>query len=439
MKIRWTGGRVIGQNTVMFASAALGISIFASTPAMAGGVSGMEVSGNKLVLRFDEQVSGATALMLDGPKRIAFDIEGARTSGGSVPVSGSSAFVGGVRQGQFSDHAARVVIDLQQAAVMSSAQFSADGRSLTVLLGQTDPARYSMAINRGRRQIAVPAGIQDNGDSSDSASLVPAMSFASPPRKSQSITVRIPQAAKGLKLPAIYGPNDSSRPLVVIDAGHGGHDPGAINPKTGQREKDVTLAIARAIRSELMASGRVRVALTRDDDRYLVLQERFGLARKMRADLFISIHADSAEAGEASGATVYTLSETASDREAARLAARENKADIINGINLGGQTNDVSSILIDLTQRETMNLSSNFAQVLAREASPYVTFKKGYHRFASLMVLKAPDMPSVLFETGYISNMDDVQVLASREGQRKIAKGVAQAINVHFARRVALR
>ena len=227
--------------------------------------------------------------------------------------------------------------------------------------------------------------------------------------------------------------------MIVIDAGHGGHDPGAINPVSGTREKDVTLGLARAIRAELVETGRVRVALTRDVDRYLVLQDRYEIARKLKASLFISIHADAAENPQARGATVYTLSETASDREAARLAARENKADIINGVNLGSQSGDVSSILIDLTQRESLNISASFARLLQREASPLVPFRSAYHRFASLMVLKAPDTPSVLFETGYISNADDAAFLSSREGQGRVAQGVARAIEVHFARKMAMR
>jgi N-acetylmuramoyl-L-alanine amidase len=260
-----------------------------------------------------------------------------------------------------------------------------------------------------------------------------------PAKRIHSISVAIPPVARGLSLPPVEGPRDASRPLVVIDAGHGGHDPGAINRENGGREKDVTLAIAQAIRDRLVRSGRVRVALTRDDDRFLVLQERYGIARKLNADLFISIHADSADNETARGATVYTLSETASDREAARLAARENKADVLNGVNLGGQSNDVSSILIDLTQRESMNISVNFARLLQREAAPYVPFRGAAHRFASLMVLKAPDTPSVLFETGYISNADDAAFLASKEGRDNVAKGVARAIEVHFARKLAMR
>ncbi|WP_150290523.1 N-acetylmuramoyl-L-alanine amidase family protein [Sphingobium estronivorans] len=267
----------------------------------------------------------------------------------------------------------------------------------------------------------------------------PAQMAPRPARRVHSITVPIPPVARGVALPPVEGPRDASRPLVVIDAGHGGHDPGAINRVNGEREKDVTLAIARAIRDRLLQSGRVRVALTRDDDHFLVLQERYGIARMLNADLFISIHADSADNDAARGATVYTLSETASDREAARLAARENKADVLNGVNLGGQSEEVSSILIDLTQRESMNISVAFARLLQREGAPYVPFRGTAHRFASLIVLKAPDTPSVLFETGYISNTEDAAFLASKEGQANIAKGVARAIDVHFARRRALR
>ncbi len=259
-----------------------------------------------------------------------------------------------------------------------------------------------------------------------------------PPKRRYEVTAPIrTRPAKGL--PNISGPRDPALPLVVIDAGHGGHDPGAISPHGGQREKDVTLAIAKAIRGEMLKSGRVRVALTRDTDKFLVLEDRYEIARKMNADLFISIHADSAENPEASGGTVYTLSEVASDREAQRLAARENKANIINGVNLGGADGNVSSILIDLTQRESMNVSAGFAKLLLREAGPNMRIRTNSHRFASFIVLKAPDLPSVLFETGYLSNKSDVDFLASAEGRQKVARSVANAIQVHFARRLATR
>jgi len=258
--------------------------------------------------------------------------------------------------------------------------------------------------------------------------------FAEPPKKRHSITVPIPPPAKGVKLPKIYGPDDPSRPLVVIDAGHGGHDPGAINREKGYREKDLTLALAIALKDRLVAEGRVRVALTREDDRYLILQERSDIARAMGAGLFISLHADAAESPQAHGATIYTLSETASDREAARLAARENKADVINGINIGEQDDTVSSILIDLSQRESMERSSDFVRLLYREASPYVRFRSTWHRFASLVVLKAPDMPSILFEAGYITSARDAALLGGKPGRKKIAEGLARAIEIYFIR-----
>ena len=261
---------------------------------------------------------------------------------------------------------------------------------------------------------------------------------ANPPKRRYEVTAPI-RTSVGEGLPIISGPSDTSLPLVVIDGGHGGHDPGAISPHGGQREKDVTLAIAKSVRDQMLKSGRVRVALTRDADRFVVLQDRYQLARKMNADLFISIHADSAENPQATGGTVYTLSEVASDREAQRLAARENKANIINGVNLGGADANVSSILIDLMQRETMNVSAEFAKLLLREARPNMRIRGNSHRFASFIVLKAPDTPSVLFETGYLSNAADVSFLSSPEGQRKVARALSNAIQVHFARRIASR
>lgn len=263
----------------------------------------------------------------------------------------------------------------------------------------------------------------------------PRQDYARPPRRMHSITVPIPPAAKSVTLPPIEGSKDPSRPLIVIDPGHGGHDPGAANAELGYREKDVTLALAKALRDRLVKNGRLRVALTREDDRYLILDERYGIARALHADLFISIHADAADNREAGGATIYTLSETASDREAARLAARENRADIINGVDLGQQSNAVSSILIDLSQREAMEQSADFARLLYREAGRTVKFRPVWHRFASLVVLKAPDMPSILFEAGYITGAEDAARLGSEEGRRVIADGVARGIEVYFARR----
>jgi N-acetylmuramoyl-L-alanine amidase len=386
--------------------------------ALAGQIGAIEIDDSEITLRFDDLVAGASTLLLAGPDRIALDIAGAQA--GRSP--GGAGIVRAVRQGQRDPATARVVLDLAQPALVSDARFAADGRSLSLRLRPVSADAFERAARGPRLELQPPAQFR-----------------AKPPQKRYSVSVPIGQPKPALPLPRIEGPDNPRLPLVVIDAGHGGHDPGAISPHSGKREKDITLAIARATRDELLASGRVRVALTRADDRYLVLEERYGIARRLKADLFISIHADAAENEQASGASVYTLSEVASDREAAKLAARENKANIINGVDLGAHSSEVSSILLDLTQRETMNVASDFARLLQREAADAVHFRTTAHRFASFVVLKAPDTPSVLFETGFISNREDADFLSSATGQKKVARGVRDAVQVHFARQIAAR
>lgn len=279
--------------------------------------------------------------------------------------------------------------------------------------------------------IAVMGPISVDGTAVDDRSYrMPVAHATDPARSRHSVEIDIPPIRPKDPLPRISGP--AGRPLVVLDPGHGGFDPGAIGPD-GVREKDVTLSLAKSIRNDLVKAGRVRVALTREDDRFLVLDERSAIARAMKAGLFISIHADSSPTPGATGATLYTLSEVASGREAAALAARENRADVINGVNLGGQSSAVSSILIDLAQRETMNASARFAELVKRE-NKKIPFKRDYHQMAGFVVLKAPDTPAVLLEAGYINNPDDVARLKSQEGRDAIAGALRRAIDIHFAR-----
>lgn len=227
---------------------------------------------------------------------------------------------------------------------------------------------------------------------------------------------------------------DPALPLVVIDPGHGGRDPGATGID-GVAEKQLTLAAARSIRTALLASGRVRVALTRDDDRFVPLQARTARARALGAALFVSLHCDSAGDPKAAGGTLYTLSEIASDKEAARLAARENRADLLSGVDLGTARADVASLLIDLTQRRTMAVSARYADLLVREAAPVLRLHARPRRMAALMVLKAPDMPSVLFELGYVSNAEDARFLGSEDGRRRLAAAVRRATEIFLATR----
>jgi len=247
------------------------------------------------------------------------------------------------------------------------------------------------------------------------------------------VRVALPEPGAMVGLPPILGPEDPTRPLVVIDAGHGGHDPGASG--AGIREKTLALALARALRDRLLQDGGVRIAMTRDDDTFLVLEERAEIARRLGADLFLSIHADSAgEQAGISGASVYTLSARASSDAAARFAARENSADTINGIPLEGRDEAVNAILVELAQRRAQVQSDEFAGLIVREGEGALDFHPQARRSAALVVLKAPDVPSALFEAGFISNPEDAGRLASPEGQARFAEAMARAIRIYFAR-----
>jgi N-acetylmuramoyl-L-alanine amidase len=251
------------------------------------------------------------------------------------------------------------------------------------------------------------------------------------------IRVELPDPDAGIGLPPVEGPQDPSRPLVVIDAGHGGHDPGAsgVSALGGLKEKTLTLGLARALRDELLREGGVRVALTRDDDRFLILDERAEIARQLGADLFLSIHADSAgEQAGISGGSVYTLSAKASSQAAARFAARENSADTVNGVRLAGQDDSVNAILVELSQRRTQEKSDEFASLILREGEGALTFHPQAKRSAALVVLRAPDVPSALFEAGFISNPEEAARLASPAGQQQFAVVMARAMRVYFAR-----
>jgi N-acetylmuramoyl-L-alanine amidase len=222
------------------------------------------------------------------------------------------------------------------------------------------------------------------------------------------------------------------KPLVVIDAGHGGVDPGArgVN-KTN--EKNVTLALAKQLKSELEGTGRYRVALTRDKDIFIKLRERVSIARSQQADLFISIHADSIEKSNVSGVSVYTLSEKASDVQTARLAAQENRADLIAGLDLSVEDEDVASILVDLAMRDTMNQSNFFANTLIEKLkSRQVRLLDSPHRSAGFAVLKAPDIPSVLVEAGFMSNKKESELLNTPAHRAKIAQALGSAIDSYF-------
>jgi len=228
------------------------------------------------------------------------------------------------------------------------------------------------------------------------------------------------------------------RPLIVLDPGHGGIDTGT-KGSGGELEKDVVLAFAQTLREKLESSGKYRVVMTRSDDTFIPLAERVRFARSRNAGLFISVHADALprREGQAEGATVYTLSENASDAEAARLAEAENKADVIAGVDLTTEPDDVANILVDLAQRETKTFSMQFARTLVGELKAAARLHKHPLKSAGFKVLLAPDVPSVLLELGYMSTKDDLKQLTSAAWRARTAQALAQAVDSFFTPRVA--
>ena len=242
-----------------------------------------------------------------------------------------------------------------------------------------------------------------------------------------TLTVNVPPAVND----RIFGaPVARGRPIVVIDAGHGGRDPGATSVSGQVHEKELTLTLAQALRDELVKRGRVRVAMTRDDDRYLTLDERAAVARRLDAAMFVSLHIDSAPNPLARGASVYSLSDVASDEEAARLAARENQ-----DLGVGASGNRIDAILSDLAMRSQMSASANLASRLVGKAAGRVELRPNPHRFAAFHVLRRAETPAVLFEAGYLSNVDDELMLRDPAQRAKMVLALAQAIETDVAAR----
>jgi N-acetylmuramoyl-L-alanine amidase len=242
-----------------------------------------------------------------------------------------------------------------------------------------------------------------------------------------SVTVRIAPAVPGV---VVSGARAAGRPIVVIDPGHGGHDPGAVSVSGEIAEKQLTLALARELRDRLVERGRVRVALTREGDRYLTLDQRAGVARGLGASLFLSLHMDSAPNPLARGASVYSLSDVPSDAEAARLAQSQNA-----GGALGPADGSVQSMLSDLALRSQMTASAELASRLVRKSGWRIALRPEPHRFATFQVLRGAQAPAVLFEAGYVSNAEDELLLRSPEHRAAIVASLADTIEADVALR----
>lgn len=370
---------------------------------------GLHGEVTRFVMEMNREMTGHL-FYLQEPDRIVLDLPETAwdldaNAGDPVGGFGGRGLIRAYRYGLFQPGTSRLVLDLERPAVVER-QF---------VLRPSDINPYHRLVLDIR-----PA---DRGN------------FATAARESGP---KVQRAA--LPVPPVTERPRLGKPVVVIDAGHGGVDPGAIGV-SGLYEKDVTLAVSLQAAELLRKTGKYEVYLTRDQDVFLQLRERVAIARARQADLFVSIHADSVQNPAVRGAAVYTLSETASDDEAASLAAAENKADIIAGVDLMGETEDVASILIDLVQRDTKNRSAQMARYTVEEFRHHAGLRQRPHRFAGFRVLKAPDVPSVLIELGFMSNREDERMLRSRDGQARLARAVAAAISSYLdrSREAALR
>ena len=415
-----------------------------AAPLWAARIIALESQPGRVIITADGPLPAAQAFALSDPFRLVVDFVGVVESGLSAPGSNS---VSALRAAMFAPGTARLVIDLKAPVNIREAR--AQGNQVTLVLERVPPDLFVAAVARGRRPLPLlrsdgPPPPPTPATGSFSLPIDFGRSRAEPAKTAEaaaekpSAPAELPVAAPPMppaEPPAIRSgvkSRSGGKPLVVIDAGHGGKDVGAI-AVTGGYEKDITLAIAREAARILRERGRVRVKLTRDEDRFIPLGGRVRIARDVRADLFISIHADSAPNDQARGASVYTLSAVASDAIAERLAARENKADIIGGVNLGVEAPEVGEIMVDLARRATNNVSVQFADTLQDGLEEQeVGFRGEFHHFAAFAVLKAPDVPSVLLETGYVTNKSDAERLFSSDGRRRMARGIARAIERHL-------
>jgi N-acetylmuramoyl-L-alanine amidase len=335
----------------------------------------------------------------------------------------------------------RVVLDLPQVVFKLSPKLGEQGRGLVkafrfglIMQGGSRIVLDTKGPVRVEKAFALPAG------DGQPARLV--LDLAATDRDSFMRNLAVEDRPQRTAITHNNDPmpkDDDPRPLIVLDPGHGGIDTGT-RGLDGTNEKDVVLAFAQTLREKLEASGKFRVAMTRTDDTFIPLNERVHFARARNASLFISIHADSVprNEGQAEGASVYTLSEKASDAEAARLAESENRADVIAGVDLTAEPNDVANILVDLAQRETKTFSLQFAKSAVGELKSIAApLHKRPLKSAGFVVLKSPDVPSVLVELGYMSTRDDLKHLTSPVWRARTAAAMAEAVNTFFMRRLA--
>lgn len=399
------------------------------------------------------------AFLLAGPNRLVIDVPTAqwRTSRSGFFQDRS---VKGYRSGELADGLTRIVFDLATPALIDKAfVLPAGGTLKNRLVVDVKPSTQNLfdadldrVLGDADLRSKALASAAAPGASLHRAAANEVVAAAVPPTVvqgafNQQLPVKKPgylssptrQAGTLTPPPPPMAPAIASRRVIILDAGHGGHDPGAIG--AGKvREKDITLAMAKALKKELEDTGRYKVYLTRDTDIFIPLRQRVAIARAKGADLFISLHADKVERSNVRGASIYTLSEKASDSETARLADQENKAGMVSGVDLSGEEADVADILLDLAMREKMNESNLLARFLEESMRrKNIKLLPNSHRSAGFAVLKAPDVPSVLLEIGFLSNPDEAKLLNTNTFRENMARALRDGVDAYFTKIIALQ
>ena len=431
------------------------LALFAlgSTPARALSINdirfGLHTDSTRMVLEISE-FSKFRTFVLDNPYRLVIDLPTYHWNVKNISKPSTSG-VKAIRQGNLQPGISRIVVDLDQPMLIKNAfllraNAGAPDR-LVIDFAKTTTAGF----NQGKDRIHGLLEVSSQKAGSHSKNTSRASATANPPAppippNAEKSRPLVQSASSGMAMPGYKPPTEkggnymrapvppavAEKPLIIIDAGHGGVDPGAIG-SNGVFEKHITLAAARELQRALNATGRYQAELTRNSDKYLKLYQRVSIARKKKADLFISLHADTVGKSNVTGASIYTLSEKSSDAQTEKLAARENKADLIAGVDLSTEDEEVASILVDLTMRDTMNQSKFFANTIVSQMdnSGLKTLERP-HRYAGFAVLKAPDIPSVLIELGFLSNRREAERLSTPAYRQQIIRALIKGIDGYF-------
>ena len=384
----------------------------------------------RIVIDFDRKVTFSARTALD-PERLELDVAEVAWRLGPDAGQPRRGMARGFELVGNADGQALLVVALARPARVASAVLlppNKDSGSYRLVLDLAAAERGEVVSAEARPADPVPpAGEPEVA----AAALVPRPDAPVPASRPAAIAEAAASGQLDGRVRSSAAARGHDLPVVVLDPGHGGSDPGAISVD-GLYEKNLVLEMASELETLIERSGRYRVVLTREGDEYIPLRERVAKARKLGGDVFISLHADSLRHAEMRGASIYTLSEKASDQEAAKFAAQENKADILVDTDLSQHDAMVATILIDLAQRDTNNKSIALADALAEELARVTSLVRRHRRFAGFAVLKSPEVPSVLLELRYLSNPDDARNLAQPDYRAKLGQAIVRSLDRYF-------